>query len=167
MEGKDNNVLILLGGNLGEVAANFKKAISLLKEVGTLNAISGLYQSAPWGMESKDLFYNKALSLTTQLNANELLKKTQEVEQHIGRAKNKHSEGYESRVIDIDILFYNFDVLKSSTLEIPHPRLHLRNFTLLPLMEIAPNFNHPILKQQVHELLKNCPDTGWVKKVNE
>jgi 2-amino-4-hydroxy-6-hydroxymethyldihydropteridine diphosphokinase len=160
---KMNRVFLLLGGNLGNVAVTFEQARQLvLLRIGDITAVSSLYQSEPWGFSSCELFLNQVLELTTQLGPNELLQVLLEIESSMGRTR---AAGLiTSRPIDIDILFYNDQVVVLPQLEIPHPRLHLRRFTLLPLAELAPEMIHPLFAQTVAQLLEECNDPLAVTK---
>ncbi len=161
-----NKCVLLLGGNLGDVQNNFAQANDKIKNrIGTLAQQSALYRSEPWGFEASDLFLNQVIVVKTQLSPFEVLDETQKIESEIGRKEKTQGQAYSSRLIDIDILFFDSLVLQQERLEIPHPRLHLRNFTLQPLAEIIPNFRHPVLKKTVTELLEQSPDNSICKKV--
>ncbi len=103
------------------------------------------------------------MEITTELSPQELLSATQTIEKQLGRV-SKTTTHYEARPIDIDILFFDDLIIETENLTIPHPRMHLRNFALQPLLEIAPNFMHPILQKEIKELAKSCKDTGKVWK---
>lgn len=127
---------------------------------------SGLYQTEAWGMEDVNDFLNQALMVKTSLEPEELLKVTEEIEQEAGREKtNRDNKGYESRKLDIDILLFDDRVIQKHGLTIPHPRMHLRNFTLLPLAEIAPDWTHPVLNKKVEELMDKTPDKLSVRRL--
>lgn len=159
-----NTAYILLGGNIGKVEETFGKARAFINGVaGHITASSSIYKSVPWGFMSNDLFLNQALEISTTLCPADLLSTLLNIEKVLGRHRTK--SGYQSRVIDLDILFYENLVIDLDCLIVPHPRLHLRLFTLLPLVEIAPNFIHPILNASVKELLQACPDQSAVEKV--
>lgn len=162
-----NNVVILLGGNLGRPIENFIKSKQQISEaIGAITNESSIYESSAWGFEAKELFLNQVIIVESNLKPFELLKATQNIEQSIGRKNKTIDLEYSSRLIDIDILFYNDDIIQQPNLSIPHPRLHLRNFTLEPLNEILPNFVHPILKKEISTLLRNSPDQAECKKLN-
>jgi len=156
---------LLLGGNIGNSKTIFDEAQNLIvQKIGCLIKQSSDYQSEAWGFESSSLFLNRVIIIKTKLSPFELLEQTQKIELLLGR-KNKTKESYESRIIDIDILFYEKQTIQTKKLTIPHPRLHLRNFTLLPLLEITPYFVHPFLKKTITKLYSECPDTSNVIKV--
>jgi 2-amino-4-hydroxy-6-hydroxymethyldihydropteridine diphosphokinase len=156
---------LLLGSNLGNKTENIRFAIREIGlQAGELTKKSALYASEPWGFESEHDFVNAVIEIQTRLLPNELLKTVLEIEKNAGR-KQPENAGYASRVLDIDILFYDDLVIEEDDLIIPHPRLHLRRFTLEPINEIAPGFLHPKIKKPVCELLKNCNDQLAVKKM--
>jgi 2-amino-4-hydroxy-6-hydroxymethyldihydropteridine diphosphokinase len=156
-------VFILLGSNLGDKFVLINKAInSLVLEAGELITASDIFFSAPWGYDSTNHFYNAVIQMETNLNPDELLQKCIEIEQKLGR-KEKEKPEYEDRIIDIDILFYGQQIIHLPDLTIPHPRMHLRKFTLLPLHQIAPDFIHPIFQKSISQLLNECEDDSKVE----
>jgi 2-amino-4-hydroxy-6-hydroxymethyldihydropteridine diphosphokinase len=160
-----NEVYLCLGGNLGNCLATFGQVCVLIERtVGKVTGQSLLYQSQAWGVEGVPDFLNQVIKVETKISAEELLIFLLEMEKKLGRERTETTT-YQSRLIDIDILFFNKKIIKTKTLEIPHPRLHLRKFVLEPLNEIAPNFIHPVLNRSISELLALCPDTGQVKKL--
>jgi len=160
-----NKAYLCLGGNLGNCAEAFAKAIFLLgqKEIVTISK-SDIYTSPAWGMENAPDFYNQVIQIETKLEAGKLMELLLGLEKELGRERTL-AKGYESRTIDMDILFFNNEIIEEKFLHIPHPRLHLRRFVLQPLHEIAPNLVHPVLKKSVTQLLDECTDTGLVKKL--
>jgi 2-amino-4-hydroxy-6-hydroxymethyldihydropteridine diphosphokinase len=160
-----NEVYLCLGGNLGNCSATFAQVCALIEQtVGKVKKQSSLYQSQAWGMEGAPDFLNQVIMVETKVSEEKLLEILLEIEKKLGRERTETTT-YQSRLIDIDILFFNKKIIKTGTLEIPHPRLHLRKFVLEPLNEIAPNFIHPVINKSISELLKLCPDTGQVKKL--
>lgn len=153
-----NQAILLLGGNLGDVFSTFQKVKELLSQIGTISKVSQIYQSAPWGFKADSQFLNQVLVLQTTLNPEQVLIETLSIEVKLGRKRNQ-SSNYESRVIDIDLLFFNDLILETENLILPHPRLHLRKFCLIPLIELNPDFIHPSFHLTVKELLENCEDT--------
>ncbi len=160
-------VYLLLGGNLGDVKANFEKARAYIsEEVGGIVQQSGIYQSQAWGFEAEELFLNQVLLVETSAMPMDLLDITQSIERRIGRKEKTLPTGeYSSRLIDIDILFYGEQIIETERLIIPHKQLHLRRFTLMPLNEIAPNLKHPVLQTNIKDLLLSCEDTCFCKKL--
>jgi len=154
---------LLLGSNLGDRLKNFERAHQLLAgQAGTILQKSAVYQTAAWGKEDQPSFYNQVTVLETPLRPLELLYKVLAIETEIGRVRLEH---WGPRVIDIDILFFGNHIIEHQRLTVPHPQLHLRAFTLVPLSEIAPDLVHPVLKMTCRELLENCPDGLEVKQI--
>ena len=142
-----------LGTNIGNKRRNMITAAALLAErVGDVLALSGFYETEPWGFQSENTFLNAALQLDTSLSPLELLKATQEIEIEMGRTQ-KSNGAYHDRIIDIDILLYDNLVLQTPELTLPHPLMHERLFVMEPLAEIAPNVIHPVFKKPVISLL--------------
>ena len=147
---------LLLGGNIGDTEALINKAINHISKLGEVTAKSKIYASEAWGFESDNDFLNIAIIIKTEFDAEALLIELQEIETEMGRIRL--GKGYASRTMDIDILFYDDIILNSKSLEVPHPRLHQRMFTLKCLIDILPNYQHPILKKTITELTKSCTD---------
>jgi len=144
---------LALGTNIGNKRRNMITAAALLAErVGDVLALSGFYETEPWGFQSENTFLNAALQLETSLSPLELLKATQEIEIEMGRTQ-KSNGAYHDRIIDIDILLYEDLVLQTPELTLPHPLMHERLFVMEPLAEIAPNVIHPVFKKPVISLL--------------
>lgn len=159
-----NEVFLLLGSNLGNAAENLEKAIfHLKKRAGEISGFSSVYKTAPWGFEHENFFLNQVLKVNTALSPEDLIGCILSIENEIGRKRN--GNGYEGRIIDIDILFYNDLCQHTENLVIPHPLLHKRRFTLMPLNEIAPFLIHPVFKKTSNELLKACSDDSIVEMV--
>ena len=157
--------VLLLGGNIGDRYFYLSKAKEFIsKRLGTLRKASSIYETEAWGFDSNDKFLNQVLVVQTNLSPHELLDKTQKIEQLLGRVRNINQMGYSSRVIDIDILFYDSEIIETPNLQIPHLQLHHRKFALIPLAEIIPFWIHPILGETVENLAINCKDKGIVRK---
>lgn len=165
MENRKNQAFILLGSNLGDRLNNLQKAVDGISDLGNVIRLSGLYKTEPWQMNSNDWFVNQVLELETPLTPEALIDKLLLLESELGRTRTA-AEGYQSRIIDIDILLFNDDMIDTEKLTIPHPRMHLRRFTLMPLAEIAPNKIHPIIKTTSLELLQACEDQSEVQRMN-
>ncbi len=154
-----NQVYLLLGGNLGDVRKIFSQTIELIQSsVGKVKTLSPVYQSEPWGFEANESFLNQVAIVETNLDPEGLLREILAVEKKMGRVRNDENGKYSSRPIDIDILFYNDCIINNHNLIVPHPRLHLRNFTLVPLNDVSPDFYHPVFKRTIAELVKSCND---------
>lgn len=161
-----NKVVILLGSNIGDKKKQLKSAICKLKKSGKILKKSAIYESEPWGFDAEESFLNQVVILQTYLPSEILLLKILDFETELGRVR-KLSPTYLSRTIDIDILFFNNEIINTERLIIPHPRLHKRMFTLLPLQEVCKNYIHPVLQKTIDELVAVCPDKLSVKKLIE
>ncbi len=157
-----SKVILLLGSNLGTRDKILEKAIEAInKNVGLIEKSSSLYQTEPWGFESDEFFLNQVVSVETNLNPMEVLEEIQKIENHLGRTRSANQ--YSSRTIDIDILFYDHLRVDMKELQIPHPRLHQRRFTLIPLLEVVGDFFHPVLNERIDVITENCKDKSRVE----
>lgn len=166
MESKDQ-VFLLLGGNLGNVSQTFERAIRLIQNFGVIQTTSSVYRTSPWGMTNASDFLNQVLVLNTDLEPSAMLIRLKEIEKQLGR-KIKTRDGqnaYESRELDIDILMWGNLILEGKDLTIPHPRLHQRAFTLVPLAEIDDQFIHPVFDLSVRAMLDKLEDSLSVSKI--
>lgn len=188
-------IILSIGTNIGDRERNIENAVKALGEIGKVGAISPIYTSEPWGFESENGFYNIALTMESDLSPLDLLRETQRIEKELGRTTKTTTE-YADRVIDIDIIDYDGQIIKISQqstvnsqqqnvvtqrvvsddpmeqnnsqfsilnfqlsiLTLPHPLMHLRNFVLYPLADIAPEWRHPILKLTAQELKERSED---------
>lgn len=156
----EHSVFLLLGANLGEREAMLAKAARLIAErIGLIKAQSHLYETAPWGVTDQPAFLNQVLEVKTVLSPEEVLVQTLEMEKQLGRERRMR---WGARVIDIDMLYFAEVILETEALHLPHPRLHQRRFTLVPLAEIAPDFVHPVLHKTNQQLLSECTDDSQV-----
>ena len=159
MDGKkrDNLAYIGIGSNLGDKARNCREAIERIgaAEENKLVGRSSLYRTEPWGNEEQDWFVNAVIAIRTSFDPDGLLQHLKNVEEQL---EKKKEERWGPRNIDLDILFFNDEILKTPGLTVPHPFLHLRRFVLVPLQEICPDFIHPQLKLSVRELLERTND---------
>ena len=141
-----------LGTNVGNKRRNMITAAALLAErVGDILALSGFYETEPWGFESENFFLNASVKLKTSFSPLEVLQITQQIEKELGRTE-KSNGVYHDRIIDIDILLYEDEVLQIPELTLPHPLMHERKFVMDPLAEIAPFVVHPVLKERIIDL---------------
>jgi 2-amino-4-hydroxy-6-hydroxymethyldihydropteridine diphosphokinase len=144
-----HRVFLALGSNVGDKTAHVERAILLLKEKIVDLRSAKMYQTKPWGYEAQDDFVNTVVEGQTDLSPQELFRFVKEVEKQVGRIERFK---WGPREIDIDILFYDDLVVKEDHLKIPHPHLQEREFVLLPLLDTAPEFVHPIFRKTVKEL---------------
>jgi len=159
-------VHFLLGGNSGNRSKYLESAISMIEEaIGSVKEKSSVYQTEPWGFNAATAFLNQVIRVDTALSPRETLHRTKEIEAKLGRLKR--SDAYESRVIDIDILMFDDLRVEDHDLQIPHPRMHLRKFTLVPLAEIAGSVLHPVLKLDMNALKRACQDKLKVEMFNK
>ncbi len=158
-------VVILAGGNLGDTKDYLNQALQQCAgALGPCVLKSSVYQSEPWGFDSPQHFLNQVWVFETELSASACLKKMLEIEQSLGRIRGE-SEGYSSRTIDLDILYYGQEVINEDHLHVPHPRINQRRFALMPLCEVLPNFIHPVLGKNNQQILADCTDTGLVERL--
>jgi 2-amino-4-hydroxy-6-hydroxymethyldihydropteridine diphosphokinase len=162
---KNSNIVFLsIGANIENRMESVMKAILLLKKkCGFILNSSNIYESDAWGFESKNSFLNLCIKMETILNIPTLLSECNAIEKEIGRKKKSKNEQYSDRLIDIDILYFNNEIIEEENLTVPHPNMHERRFVLQPLHDIAPKFIHTLLKKSTAELLHECHD---VSKLN-
>jgi 2-amino-4-hydroxy-6-hydroxymethyldihydropteridine diphosphokinase len=155
---------ILLGSNLGDSKKYLADAISKIEtKLGTVQKKSSLYQTASWGKHDQPDFINQVIELKTMLSPADLLKGVLEIEIDLGRER---TEKWGSRTIDIDILLFEDQIIDEPDLNIPHPFLPFRRFSLMPLSEIAPDLIHPQLGKRIQDLLIELSDDLFVKKLS-
>jgi 2-amino-4-hydroxy-6-hydroxymethyldihydropteridine diphosphokinase len=155
------DVYLLTGSNIEPRMHFLQMAKNAIEEqLGAIVNESSVYESEAWGFNAEIAFLNQVLLIRTNLGAADILKRVLDIEKSMGRSRGNN--GYTSRTIDIDMLYYGDEVIENDQLIVPHPRIASRNFTLLPLNEIAGSFIHPVLKLTNKELLKRTRDTGKV-----
>ena len=146
-------VYLSLGSNKGDRIGYIQQATSLLGLADGISIIrtSAFYETEPWNMNSKTWFVNAVVEVKTSLSPEALLEECQRIESQLGRTPKTSTE-YEDRTIDIDVLFYGKEIINEENLTIPHKFVHLRAFTLVPLLELIPDFEHPVLHKTIAEL---------------
>lgn len=158
-----NVTYLCLGGNIGDrEKAIYLALLEISQLVGEITSQSKIYETEAWGVDNQQAYLNQCIEVKTALSPVELINTLLAIEQHLGRQRTL-SQTYEPRTIDIDILFYNQDVIDNEQLSVPHPRLHLRKFVLVPLNEICSNYLHPVLNKTIFNLLSTCEDQSEVK----
>lgn len=156
---KLNKAYLLAGSNMEPRFELIKQAISMVEdEAGRVMQLSSVYESEAWGFRADKKFLNQLILVETPLLPHELLARILTIEEKLGRKRNM-TERYQSRLIDIDILYFNNAIIDLPLLTIPHPRLHERRFAIVPLAEIAPQYVHPLLKKTNSELLASVEDS--------
>lgn len=157
-----HRVFIGVGSNLGDRRANCREARSRIQELPKTRLVkeSSVYESEPHG-DAKTWFANSVLEIETELDASDLLKRLKSIETSMGRKRVK-GKRWGSRIIDLDILLFNNEVIDKRNLKVPHPELPNRRFVLLPLCELAPQLIHPRLSMSISELLATTKDTKKV-----
>jgi 2-amino-4-hydroxy-6-hydroxymethyldihydropteridine diphosphokinase len=156
-------VFLGIGTNLGNRERNLKQAVAATEIfLGSVLKSSSLYETEPWGFQADENFLNMVVKIETILTPAALLEKILSLESMLGRVRG--TKQYISRLIDIDILFYDDLILDEEHIKIPHPLLHKRKFVLIPLCEIEPEMVHPVLEKTISELLEVCEDNSQVKK---
>lgn len=154
-----NQVVLSLGSNQGNRLENIQQCINLIhKSIGTVIRVSRLYETPAWGFES-DAFYNCAIVLHTYFSAETILKKILSAEKKLGRTRNEQ-QGYQARMIDVDIIAFNETVMTTDELTIPHPQMQNRLFVLLPFKDLNLEWEHPVLKKSISELIATTADTS-------
>jgi len=153
-----------LGTNLGDKISNLRRAIEELdQKEGKVISRSSVYESQPMGFRSDHLFFNMCIEYETSLSARDLMLFLQDIEEKMGRQKS--TERYTDRLIDMDILLYDSQLINTDDLIVPHPRLHERAFVLYPLAEISPFLVHPLMQKDIQSLLEVCPDENEVRRL--
>ncbi|MFA6333946.1 MAG: 2-amino-4-hydroxy-6-hydroxymethyldihydropteridine diphosphokinase [Bacteroidales bacterium] len=163
-------VHLLLGSNQGDKVTILRMATEKLQKLSEKPVlVSSLYESEPWGFEAKEWFVNQAVKIDTSLKPRDLLDSVLNIEKSLGRVRSEMSEGslgYSSRTIDIDILLYENLITNTVDLKIPHPKMYLRRFVLMPLSEIDPGLIHPVFNKSVKRLLEECKDKSKVRIIS-
>ena len=155
-----NTVYLQLGSNWGEREQLISDAVQEISEhIGKVNVLSKIYESTPWRVDGQESYLNQILKVRTLLSAEDILVASLKIENDLGRVR---IEKWGERLIDIDIIFFNNDIIETPDLCIPHKHMHERNFVLMPLNEIVPDFIHPKYNKTVSELFNESKDTEKV-----
>ena len=157
-----NTVYLQLGSNLGEREQLIFDAVQEISEhVGKVNVRSQIYESSPWRVDGQESYLNQLIEVKTLLSAQAILISVLKIENNLGRVR---IEKWGERLIDIDIIFFNNDIIESPDLCVPHKHMHERNFVLIPLNEIASAFIHPKYNKTVSELFNESKDTEKIEE---
>jgi 2-amino-4-hydroxy-6-hydroxymethyldihydropteridine diphosphokinase len=160
-----HRAVLLLGSNLGDSKKLLSEAKSRIeKSIGEVLGSSKIYNTAPWGKTDQPPFLNQALLVETELSPEIILNRIKQIEHALGRER---IEKWGARLIDIDILLIDDLVYFSSELAVPHPHLHERRFSLIPLQDVWPDWEHPVRKQSIEKMLETCSDTGAVDSLQQ
>lgn len=159
-----STVYLSLGSNNGDRAMFLSRATAFIaNQIGPISGMSDIYENESWGFKSHP-FLNQVVRTETNYSPKELLKKIKAFE--AGNGRQEKNDSYQERNIDIDILFYDNEIIQDRDLIIPHKHIQSRLFVLLPLKEINKNYTHPVLKMTVDEMIKQTDDQSWIKKYN-
>lgn len=159
-------LILSLGSSIGIRYKTLNSAIKdINNNIGKISEISSVYETEPWGFEDINLFLNMAVSVQTDLSPRKILTIIHQIELNHGRKHNKNNT-YQSRTLDIDIIFYGNKLYYENDLQIPHILAHKRKFVLMPINDIEPNFVHPLFNKSVNQLLEICTDNSILNKYN-
>ncbi len=157
-----NKVYLLLGSNQQNPVKQLVLAKKLIARKNELLRQGSIYETSAWGNTNQPNFLNQVIVINTKLSAEKLMLEMLSIEKKMGRIRTKKNA---PRIIDIDILFFNKEILNTALVQLPHPQIQNRKFVLIPLNELAPQFKHPVLQKTIHQLLRICNDTLDVKKL--
>ena len=151
-----HTIILALGSNLGDGRANLLRAIELIaSRIGQVVTQSSVLETEPWGFVSEHTFVNQVIIIKSALTAEAILAETQQIEKALGRVTKSEHGNYADRIIDIDLIDYDGQIVETVDLQLPHPQMHKRSFVLVPLCEIWPTWEHPILHKSAQELSDN------------
>ena len=160
-----HQVILSLGSNQGNRLETIQSCIGLIhNEVATVVKVSKIYETPAWGFESEP-FYNAAILIHTTKSAQKILNQVLKVEKKLGRVRSKDS-GYQARIIDVDIIAFDEEIISTETLQVPHPLMQNRKFVLQPMMDLGLNWEHPTLKKSIAQLLFQTEDKSEIKAVH-
>jgi 2-amino-4-hydroxy-6-hydroxymethyldihydropteridine diphosphokinase len=155
---------ISLGSNQGNRLENLQEAVHrIADQIGAVKKVASVYKTASWGYDGAD-FYNTCVCVSTYLQPEVLMQRLLQIEDEMGRVRHT-SDSYTDRIIDLDILLFDDEIIFSKQVKIPHPRMLVRKFVLVPLVEIAQYVIHPIEKKQLSACLSQCADDGDIEKI--
>ncbi len=157
-----NEIFLLLGTNLGNKQQNLDKALEAISKFAKIVKVSHVYETAAWGKTDQPSFFNQVIEISTSHAPETLMTKLLKIEKEMGRQR---FEKWGERLIDLDILYFQNQIINSENLKIPHPEISNRRFTLVPLVEICANFEHPSFKKSQLEILNDCKDPLEVRKI--
>jgi 2-amino-4-hydroxy-6-hydroxymethyldihydropteridine diphosphokinase len=156
-----NTVYLLIGGNIGNRKNNIETAANLLElKIGKITRRSSVYETGAWGNTDQPDFLNQVLVIQTNMGAAECMQQIFSIENDMGRIRTEKNA---PRIIDIDILFFNDEIISEPGITIPHPQIQNRKFVLVPMNELSPRLVHPVLNKSIHDLLSLCDDPLEVK----
>lgn len=151
-----NTIFLITGGNIGNRKRNLEVAATLIEEqIGEIIKSSNIYQTDAWGNTDQPVFYNQVHLVKSKLSAEKIIRIILKIEEKMGRVRTIKNA---ARIIDIDILFFNNEIIEQPDLIIPHPEIINRRFVLIPLTELAPEMIHPVYRKTMKELLSTCKD---------
>jgi 2-amino-4-hydroxy-6-hydroxymethyldihydropteridine diphosphokinase len=151
-----NKIFLITGGNIGDRKKNLETAAGLIeKEIGSIINSSNIYETEAWGITEQAAFYNQIHIVKTEFSAKEVLDKILNIEEKMGRVRTIKNA---ARIIDIDVLFFNDEIINEPYLIVPHPQIINRRFVLMPLNELSPKMIHPVFQKSINELLQKCTD---------
>lgn len=161
-----HQVYFSLGSNLGDRLEHLREGMNALSNKLNFISASSIFETEPWGYSDDLPYLNMAAWFETEMNAHKLREFCADIELNSGRLlKTNHKfSDYQARTLDIDILFFDQDQIEDFELQIPHPRLHLRNFVLFPMAEINGDLCHPVFNKTIDELKGSSPDTSEIKR---
>ena len=158
-----NITYLLLGSNQHQPDKQLVKAANFIqREIGSITRQSSLYQTAAWGNTKQPDFLNQVIIVTTTLDAEQAMQTILSIEKKMGRVRTTKNA---PRIIDIDIIFFNKEIIQTQLLTVPHPQIQNRKFVLIPLNQLSPNLKHPVLNKTIHHLLRICKDGLTVNKI--
>jgi 2-amino-4-hydroxy-6-hydroxymethyldihydropteridine diphosphokinase len=159
-------IFIGLGSNIGDRAKYLRRALSELENLHqtTVKKYSSVYETEPVGVKDQPKFLNMVAELDSKLRPDDLVREMKEIEHRVGRTLHEH---WGPREIDLDLLYYGGEMLNETALQVPHPEISNRRFVLLPLKEIAAEFQDPLRHLSIEELLQRCSDTSIVRKTTQ